>query len=469
MIKRLLLFLAFSMPLLGQSPVTINGTVSDAGGNPATSGTVVFDISPQSSSIQYYVPGIATLAPQEVTCNIQSNGSLMNVGNTGPCAVWGNDLISPANTTYTLTFNPNGVNTNQVAQECIATPGPYNIDNPVFCPVVSIIPQYSMITAPVIQGNLIPSTNGVYTFGNSQAFYANIYTHTITFQASANGVLIATNGALSFGGTLPGGPFCALAGCTFTGQITLPGGGTGNEAATVDQVNSLLGAYLPLAGGTLSGSLFGTSASFSAAMNVGTHYFINSVQLQASDLSNGVSGSGAICLVTGSACSGTVTSVGLTSSNTNWISVAGSPVTHSGTLAMTINALGTDTKLVTGGTAGAAGTLAVWDALGGISVGGSNGPSIIRIATAAGCTTPVGTGQACDQTITWANGGFPNSTYTAVCGGSSPFTSGSSSEPFAVDLTGWGTPTNTTINVQTTSKGSDIGASFGNVWCIGVE
>lgn len=94
---------------------------------------------------------------------------------------------------------------------------------------------------------------------------------------------------------------------------------------------------------------------------------------------------------------------------------------------------------------------------------------VMHTAQAAGCLTPTGTGMACDQTLTWDGGGFPNNTYTAVCGGSSPFTSGSSSEPFAVDLTGWGTPTNTTINVQTTSKGSDTGASFGAVWCIGIE
>ncbi|HEY1645804.1 MAG TPA: hypothetical protein VGF75_05545 [Candidatus Saccharimonadales bacterium] len=94
---------------------------------------------------------------------------------------------------------------------------------------------------------------------------------------------------------------------------------------------------------------------------------------------------------------------------------------------------------------------------------------IVLTASATGCSTPTGTGQACVQTLTWSNGGFTDTNYTPSCSGSSPFTSGSSSEPFALDLTGVGTLTNTTINVQTTSKGSDGPASFGTIYCIGVH
>jgi hypothetical protein len=413
--RKLLAFAAsfvFSVAAAGQpTPVTINGTISDAGGNPATSGTVVFDIQPQSSSIHYYVPGVTTLAPQEVTCNIFTDGTLKNAGNTGPCVVWGNDVISPANTTYTVNFNPGNTNVNQVAQECIATPGPYNIDNPVFCPVVSIIPQYSQITAPVIQGNIIPNVNGVFTFGNSQAYYANIYTHTLTFQPSANGLLLATNGALSFTDNLPGGPYCPLTGCTFTGQIVLPGTGTGNDAATVNQVNAITGAFLPLTGGTLTGNLFGTGAEF-INVTVTGQYKVNSSQIAASDLANGVSGTGAICLASGSSCAGngTVTSVGLSSSNTTLLSVGGSPVTGSGTIALTLNVLGTDTKFVTGTTAGAANTSAVWDANGGIKAGPS--PNFV-VATFSGTScTLVHFGdseQNCSGSGTWSqsiSGGY---------------------------------------------------------------
>ena len=92
-------------------------------------------------------------------------------------------------------------------------------------------------------------------------------------------------------------------------------------------------------------------------------------------------------------------------------------------------------------------------------------------ASAVGCATPAGgpTGQACVQTLTWSNGGFSDTNYSVACSGQSPFSSGSTSEDNAVDLTGWGTPTNTTVNTQTTSKGSDGNASFGHVTCIGVH
>lgn len=92
-------------------------------------------------------------------------------------------------------------------------------------------------------------------------------------------------------------------------------------------------------------------------------------------------------------------------------------------------------------------------------------------ASAVGCVTPSGgpTGNACVQTLTWSNGGFSDTNYAVSCSGQSPFNSGSTSEDNAVDLTGWGTPTNTTVNVQTTSKGSDGNASFGHVTCIGVH
>jgi hypothetical protein len=467
-IPLVLVVLALATASSGQSPVPINGTISDAGGNPATSGTVVFDIQPQSSSIHYTIPGLTTVAPQSVTCNIKPDGTLQNVLNSGPCVVWGNDLISPANTTYNVTFNPNNQNTNQVAQECIATPGPYNINNPVFCPIVSIIPQYSMITAPVIQGNVIPSTNGVFTFGNSQAYYANIYTHTITFLPSANGFLLATNGALSFTNTLPGGPFCPLTGCTFTGQIVLPGGGTGNDAATVNQVNSIGGAYLPLVGGTLTGPLIGTSASFNSNVEA-FNYFVQGHVMGASDLSNGASGTGAVCLVTGSACSGngSVTSVGLSSSNTTLISVAGSPVTTGGTLAMTLSVAGTDTKFATTNASGTNGNVAIWDANGGLTDGAVR-PTIIRTGSAAGCSTTVGTGNTCTTTVTW-NAAFANTTYTVACNGLPPYVGGSSSEPNSVALMGTQNQTTTSVDAITVSKGSGQAASIGTITCIGVH
>ena len=188
-------FVLFVSLLAGaQSPVSVSGTIQDSGGNPATSGTVEFDIQPASSSIQYYVQGITAVAPQTVVCNISATGTLVSsVNPANPCTVWGNDVLSPSNSTYTVTFSPNDQQTNTVARECISTPGPYNLSAPVFCPAVKVIPQYNNITTSPIQSNLVPAASHVFTLGNTQAHYAAAYIDN----------LFLGSGALPFLITLP--------------------------------------------------------------------------------------------------------------------------------------------------------------------------------------------------------------------------------------------------------------------------
>jgi hypothetical protein len=169
------LALALALKAGAQTPVTVTGTITDSGGNPATSGTVEFDLQPSSSSIHYYVQGSSTIAPTSVVCAISSTGQVVSQQNpSSPCTVWGNDVISPSNTTYTVTFSPNGQVTQSVAQECI-TGSTYNLSTPRFCPVVSIVPQYNTITTPQVSANLVPSVPHVFTLGNSQSSYASGY------------------------------------------------------------------------------------------------------------------------------------------------------------------------------------------------------------------------------------------------------------------------------------------------------
>jgi hypothetical protein len=226
------LFVLYGLALFAQTPVTINGTIQDAGGNLATSGTVVFSIQPQSSGIQYYVPGVTAVVPQAVTCVIDNLGTLQNASQSGACKVWGNDVIAPANTTYTVTFSPNGQQTNSVAQQCVLGVGPYNISTPQFCPVVSILPQYSSITAPVIQGNIIPKFNGTFTLGNAQGFYANAFLNNLTLAPSYNGCLLATNGAVTTTTCGGGGP------PTVTSNLGV-GANNASTIAPVSEVNYL--------------------------------------------------------------------------------------------------------------------------------------------------------------------------------------------------------------------------------------
>lgn len=255
------LLLSFCTNALAQSPATVTGTIQDAGGNPATSGTVVFDIQPQSSGIQYYVQGITSIVPQEVTCSIVS-GALRNASNTGACTVWGNDQVSPANTTYTITFYPNGQMTNSVAQECIQGAS-YSLNTPRFCPVVSIVPQYNTITSPQISTNLIPSVTGQFTLGNSQAHYAALYVDSLL---------------VGIGGSPQAGPFVSLNQATLqtmTGPLTTP--------TLTSSVNKVINVMAPPYNATGNGITDDTAAINSAYASLvgtgGTLYFPAGVYL----------------------------------------------------------------------------------------------------------------------------------------------------------------------------------------------
>lgn len=191
------LLLLLSSCVWGQTPVTVTGTVFDAGGNLATSGYVEFDLQPQNSGIQYFVLGVGSIAPQSVQCGINGSGQVMSLSNlSNPCTVWGNDVITPANTTYSVQFVPAGVSTNTVAQECLSGSS-YNLNSPKFCPAVAIYPQNTSINAPVIQGNLVPSAAGVFTLGSSLLPYASLYANNILGISS-----LSITGSASVGGNL---------------------------------------------------------------------------------------------------------------------------------------------------------------------------------------------------------------------------------------------------------------------------
>ena len=59
--KKLLLLLMFVNLGFAQTKTTVTGVVQDASGNVATSGTVVFNLSPQNSGIIYFVTGTCLL------------------------------------------------------------------------------------------------------------------------------------------------------------------------------------------------------------------------------------------------------------------------------------------------------------------------------------------------------------------------------------------------------------------------
>jgi len=181
----MVVLLLVSAAAFGQTKTTVTGVVQDASGNLATSGTVVFNLSPQNSGIIYFVTGTGIIAPQTGTCGIDGSGNIKNLALSGACQVWGTDLIQPANLTYQVAFFPNGVGspTNTVAQQCI-TGTTYDLSNPKFCPVIKPTPQGATVITSPIQNNLIPAADAVFNLGSASLRYGNIFAANGTFTNS---------------------------------------------------------------------------------------------------------------------------------------------------------------------------------------------------------------------------------------------------------------------------------------------
>lgn len=176
--KRLLLILALLAPgVAAQTPALVTGKVFDTGGNPATSGYVQFDIQPNASSIQFFVENVGSIAPPSVQCPIDGSGNIS-------CNVWGNDVITPANTTYVVTFAPGGNISNVVNSECIHGAS-YNLNHPIFCPNVQVNPQQAIIRANPFDTNIIAVAPDVFNVGSPTTYWAagyfdNLFAHHIT-------------------------------------------------------------------------------------------------------------------------------------------------------------------------------------------------------------------------------------------------------------------------------------------------
>lgn len=195
MIRKLLccLFLALIVVanLSAQSMTTVTGNIQGVTGIAATSGYVQFQLQPSSQSLAYRVSGIGVVAPQSSMCGINGSGQLQNLALTGSCQVWGNTVLAPANSTYTVTIAPNGTIANRLTGELISGTS-YDLSQPVFAPIVTIQgAQQQTLSVPPLMSNLIPGANGVFTLGGPNSYYSsgyinNLFTNGISAQALNN-------------------------------------------------------------------------------------------------------------------------------------------------------------------------------------------------------------------------------------------------------------------------------------------
>ncbi len=155
------------------SKTIVTGTINDAAGNPATSGTVLFTIDGGDSNF-YYILNTMSLVPNSVLATINSSGQLKAENGTDPLEIWGNDTISPSNTWYNLRFAPNGFVT-QATPYFVISGATYDLSSPTFYDPASFVPDQPPINYAQIAADLVPAVNGQYTVGTALKQYAAGY------------------------------------------------------------------------------------------------------------------------------------------------------------------------------------------------------------------------------------------------------------------------------------------------------
>lgn len=162
---------------------TVTGVIQDAAGNTATSGNVVFKLSPWSPAILYRVGGVTLIAPTIATCGIDATGHILNLTLSGACQVWGNDNITPANTCYQVVEAPGGVIDRTIEGVQITGSGG-DLSSPTFCPNVRITPEIAAVTTAPSNANVIPGTDNFYNVGGPQNRYAQGYFNNLTVSSA---------------------------------------------------------------------------------------------------------------------------------------------------------------------------------------------------------------------------------------------------------------------------------------------
>ncbi len=196
LLTSLLLVVGLVLPAWGQTKTIITGNIQTVTGISATGGTVKFTLRPSSRSISYRNTG-TIIVPTDASCGIDTNGDIKNALLTAACEVWGNNVLTPANSAYDIEFKPTGARTTKWRQLLISG-STYDLSTPVFAPSVSITPQFQIIHTNPVDANIMPAADNTFNLGSAQLGYANVFATNIT---SVEGVVATTyNGTQHVGG-----------------------------------------------------------------------------------------------------------------------------------------------------------------------------------------------------------------------------------------------------------------------------
>lgn len=367
---------------LGAQVTAVTATITDSDSQVWTNGrwTVTFVPNPNYPNINSY--NINGVQLNSATYNNYLNQSGVTNG-SGALGVnlLDNTLIAPTGTTWKFTITPNASVPATVYPNVAVSTGSMNLTSFLSTnatPIRFPAGGYGSYGYQDSEISVLPLQGG---------FYWNV---TDAHQHLWSGSAWVIN---SQSGTITG--FCALTGCTYTGTILGP-------TATFTNYT-------------------GGSINISGAVNA-AGYNIGGIPISAANLSNGVSGTGRVCLASGSACSPTsaITSLQLTS-NATQVTWNPSTICNTSTCAYQIqfNLTGSESKLVTAAGAGTSGQYATWNSSGGLgSTALPTIPTVQALKITSGiCTTGASAFSSCHWTQSWpSNWGTTNYAVTCTSG-----------------------------------------------------
>ena len=181
---KFLLMLFLAAPVWAGT-TTLTGTVLDASNNPATSGFVRFTIQPLLPNVVYRDAGTGIIIRTSSTCNIQSDGTILDTDNITACQMFDNDTLSPANSFYKIELAPGGV----VSDTFFAfiTGASADISTLALATLSTAVPpaSFSITTNPTITGILVTEdiaakAASIYDIGTLSVPYQEIFSDAIT-------------------------------------------------------------------------------------------------------------------------------------------------------------------------------------------------------------------------------------------------------------------------------------------------
>ena len=194
---KFLLMLFLAAPVWAGT-TALTGTILDASNNPATDGFVRFTVQPLLPNVVYRDTGTGLIIRTSSTCNIQSDGTILDVDNVTACTISDNSTLTPANSFYKIEVAPGGVVSDTFF--AFVTGASADISSLTLASPSSALPppSFAVATNPTVDGiltveNIVPKADSTYDLGTTTVRFRTLFVDAITGASVAQSGACATN------------------------------------------------------------------------------------------------------------------------------------------------------------------------------------------------------------------------------------------------------------------------------------